>query len=158
MMRKGFYHQMAAAVAIALAMALCLLGCGGSSKNAAPMPSSAAAATAPPAEPSPPRESFQTDQIVANADGESGGEMDFVMPDSRKIIRRASMELETREFDNALLSIQQAVAAAGGYIESQNQSGYSYGSSRRYQERYANISARVPSEKLDGVIRSVGGL
>ena len=114
MMRKGFYHQMAAAVAIALAMALCLLGCGGSSKNAAPMPSSAAAATAPPAEPSPPRESFQTDQIVANTDGESGGEMDFVMPDSRKIIRRASMELETREFDNALLSIQQAVAAAGG--------------------------------------------
>ena len=131
MMRKGFYHQMAAAVAIALAMALCLLGCGGSSKNAAPMPSSAAAATAPPAEPSPPRESFQTDQIVANTDGESGGEMDFVMPDSRKIIRRASMELETREFDNALLSIQQAVAAAGGYIESQNQNGYSYGSSRR---------------------------
>ncbi len=158
MMRKGFYHQMAAALAIALAMALCLLGCGGSSGNAAPMPSSAAAATAPPAEPSPPRESFQTDKIVANTDGESGGEMDFVMPDSRKIIRRASMELETREFDNALLSIQQAVAAAGGYIESQNQSGYSYGSSRRYQERYANISARVPSEKLDGVIRSVGGL
>lgn len=168
-MNRRFHHRMAAVTAIALAMTLCLLGCGGSSGGgnsyfgmtngaaaAAPQMSSSAA---PVPAPESPMEPAMYDQIFSASESDaSAEEVAFQMPDSRKIIRRASMDLETREFDSALRSIQQAVANAGGYIESQSQNGYSYGSRSRYQERYANISARVPSAKLDEVIQSVGGV
>lgn len=169
MTQRRFFHRLAGVLAIFLAMSIGLLGCGGSSgggklysntaDRAPQMSSSAAAAPAPAPSAAPEPEEFITsDQIYSDADTNGGTAVTFQMPDSRKIIRRASMELETREFDDALRSIQQAVAAAGGYIESQSQNGYSYGSRSRYQERYASISARVPSEKLDGVIQSVGGV
>ena len=96
--------------------------------------------------------------MESNGGADASAEMpQFQMPDSRKIIRHMSMDLETRTFTEAIQSIQTAVAEAGGYIESQNQEGYSLGSRSRYQERYANIQARVPSAKLDEVARSVGG-
>lgn len=165
-MNRRSTHILAAVTAIFLAISLCLLGCGGSSNGAtAPQaaPSSSAAAPAP-AEPeynynySYGSADSDMSQIVTEAPEESGGSPQFVMPDSRKIIRHANMELETKEFDPALSGILQAVANAGGYIESQDQGGgSSYGRSR-YQERYANINARVPSAKLDEVMRSVGGL
>lgn len=158
--------------AIALAMTLFLPGCGGSSggaKNGAAYDgaaSSAPQASAAPAAPAPspgmnysymeaPEENVPTDSETA---ADVSGEMpQFQLPDSRKIIRHLSMDLETREFPEAIQSIQSAVAQAGGYIESQNQEGYSLGSRSRYQERYASIQARVPSAKLDEVARSVGG-
>ena len=158
--------------AAALAMTLFLPGCGGSSggKNGAAYDGAASsapqAAPAEPAAPAPspgmnysymeaPEEDVPTDSETA---ADASGEMpQFQMPDSRKIIRHLSMDLETREFTDAIQSIQSAVAQAGGYIESQNQEGYSLGSRSRYQERYANIQARVPSAKLDEVARSVGG-
>lgn len=166
-MNRRLSHILGTALAVFLAMSLCLMGCGGSSKfadNGAPMasPSSSAAQAAEPAMPEPEEWQMETSQITmdAAASGESGGAVQFPLPDSRKIIRHASMDLETQEFDAALQGIQQAVANAGGYIESQNQGGgTSYASRGRYQEeRYANIQARVPSGKLDEVMHSVGGL
>lgn len=167
MTNRRFFHKLAAVLAIFLALSIGLLGCGGSSgtafngaadKAAPQMSSSMAASSAPAPAPMEPEEGAMVDWSYTESDTGGGGEVAFRMPDSRKIIRRASMELETREFEAALRSIQQAVAAAGGYIESQSQNGYSYGSRSRYQERYASISARVPSEKLDGVMQSVGGV
>ncbi len=164
-MNKRREHILAAVTAIFLAMCLCLLGCGGSGGNNSPQMSSAQAApSAEPAAPAP-EESYDydygkdTSQIVSNgSDGEAGGAPQFDLPDTRKVIRHANMELETKEFDPALSGILQAVANAGGYIESQDQGGGSSYGSGRYRERYANINARVPSAKLDEVIRSVGGL
>ena len=164
-MNKRREHILAAMTAIFLAMCLCLLGCGGSGGNGSPQMSSAPATPSPePAAPAP-EESYDydygkdTSQIVSNgSDGEAGGAPQFDLPDTRKVIRHANMELETKEFDPALSGILQAVANAGGYIESQDQGGGSSYGGGRYRERYANINARVPSAKLDGVIRSVGGL
>jgi len=169
MNRKKYIRMLGMVTAIALAMSLFLLGCGGSAGSAnfdaagnAPQAASSSMA----AEPSPPSYSYQSNAITDNqsyseeADEELSYEEtpQFVMPDSRKIIRHMSMDLETREFTDALQSIQAAVAEAGGYIESQSQDGYnSLGSRSRYQERYAHIQARVPSAKLDEVARSVGG-
>lgn len=86
------------------------------------------------------------------------GDTTPVLPDQRKIIRHASMELETREFDAALRQIEELVSSAGGYIESSSQDGYSLEYQGDYRERYASIQARIPSEKLDEVISSVGSL
>lgn len=161
-------------LSVTLAMALCLLGCGsGGGKlsaaqatNGSASYSSAAAAgdAAAPMEWPEPMEPEMSD-IAYDEDGgffvgETSAEAVPAPPDSRKIIRRANMDLETMEFDAALADIHRAVADAGGYIESQNQGGgTSYASRGRYQEeRYANIQARIPSEKLDQVMASVGGL
>ncbi len=173
MKRSKYIKLLGLVTAIALAMSLFLLGCGGSSggsngnKGADRAPQAAAPSMAPAPEPMEPGNGMNYSYDAAPEESvsmESGGESDisggmpqFQMPDSRKIIRHLSMDLETREFTEAIQSIQAAVAGAGGYIESQNQEGYSLGSRSRYQERYANIQARVPSAKLDEVARSVGG-
>ena len=163
MKQRRYLRLGAMLTAIALFMSLFLLGCGGSSGNGGgdKYSASAPAASAAPA-PSPGETAdngFYADQDFSfseteETDGSStGGTPQFVMPDTRKIIRHVSMNLETREFANALQSIQQTVADAGGYIESQEQDGYSLGSRSRYQER----NARIPSAKLDEAVRSVGG-
>lgn len=168
MMKQRRYLRLGAMLtAIALFMSLFLLGCGGSSGNgggdkySASAPAASAAPAPSPGEPAD--NGFYADQDFSfseteETDGSStGGPPQFVMPDTRKIIRHVSMNLETREFANALQSIQQTVADAGGYIESQEQDGYSLGSRSRYQERNARIQARIPSAKLDEAVRSVGG-
>ena len=140
-MYKRREHILAAVTAIFLAMCLCLLGCGGSGGNNSPQMSSAQAApSAEPAAPAP-EESYDydygkdTSQIVIDgSDGEAGGAPQFDLPDTRKVIRHANMELETKEFDPALSGILQAVANAGGYIESQDQGGGSSYGSGRYRE------------------------
>lgn len=165
-------------LSVTLALALCLLGCGGSDKfsggsvSAQAVNSSAAwdmaASTSmeAPAEPYFPEPEESDRYEIAYDGGISDDENPataagpMAAPDARKIIRHANMDLETMEYEAALADIQKTVAEAGGYIESQSQGGgASYASRGRYQEeRYANIQARIPSEKLDGVMTSVGGL
>jgi hypothetical protein len=158
---KKMFRSMAAVTAIALAMSLFLLGCGGSSGNkskdmtqTAPAASSSAAMDAG-------GEVWYTSDSVAEApeaEQTQTGDTTPVLPDARKIIRHASMDLETREFDAALRQIEELVSSAGGYIESSSQDGYSLEYQGDYRERYASIQARIPSEKLDEVISSVGSL
>ena len=76
---------------------------------------------------------------------------------NRKKIWRAWLSLETLEFDSAIEKLTAAVNAAGGYLESSSVEGNSiesYGPSRRY----GTLTARVPSDKLDGFIGEVGGI
>lgn len=178
MNQRNYPRALAFIAAIALAMTLFLPGCGGSSNNivgsSAGSKNFSASSMAPQAPAAPaPSESFSNatsgfygeydtyaQEEAAEApvgEAAAGDAPQFVMPDTRKIIRHVSMDLETREFASALRSIQQTVADAGGYIESQSQDGYSLGSRSRYQERYASIQARIPSARLDEAVRSVGG-
>jgi hypothetical protein len=78
--------------------------------------------------------------------------------DNRKVVRYASLSLETKEFDNALAQIRALIEQSGGYIENESVSGVSIQSRDRYNERSASISARIPAEKLDEVTSSVGGV
>lgn len=134
MKRKNVKRLLGLVTAIALAMSLCLLGCGGSggsngSRDKAAAPSAGSAAPAP--EPSSGMQYWSSGtapeedvSMESNGGADASAEMpQFQMPDSRKIIRHLSMDLETREFTEAVQSIQAAVAEAGGYIESQNQEG-----------------------------------
>lgn len=164
-------------LSVALALALCLIGCGSASKggsvsaqavNSSAAYSYAGDAAAPEASaeapfPGPEESEYQYDMaydagLSENMTATAGESV--APPDNRKIIRHANMDLETMEFDAALLNIQKTVAGVGGYIESQSQGGgtsYAY-QGRYHEERYASIQARVPSEKLDEVMTSVGGL
>lgn len=74
----------------------------------------------------------------------------------RKLIRNVGMDVETKEYDQFMVSLEDRVGALGGYIEdmeSYNGSRYSdYRSSR-----YANITIRMPQEKLDSFLESLEG-
>lgn len=76
----------------------------------------------------------------------------------RKIVKHSNMELETKDFDTAFAQIINTVTQNGGYIESQNVNGQSLRYYDSYYERFANINARVPSDKLDAVCSSIGGV
>ena len=82
---------------------------------------------------------------------------DTALPTDRKLIQTAQMELESRDYAKALAALEQMVADCGGYIESRNEQGGSLYSSR-YSARYANITARIPAEKLETAMSTAGEL
>ena len=74
---------------------------------------------------------------------------------NRKLIRTVDLNVETKEFDSLMNSLTSEISALGGYIE--NMSG-NYGSiySSYRTNKSANIIARIPANKLDGFINTVG--
>lgn len=71
----------------------------------------------------------------------------------RKLIKNVSMEVETTKFDEAIRIINNSVTSFGGYVESSGVSGHAILSN---SERYANIRARIPQEKLDDFLEKAG--
>ena len=73
----------------------------------------------------------------------------------RKLIRRININAETENMDGLLAAIDSKVAALGGYIESREVytgSRYSsYSTTRR-----ANLTVRIPKDKLDEFVSHVG--
>lgn len=85
----------------------------------------------------------------SNMDGEGNvsEESDY----SRKLIRNVDVSLQTLEFDKVNEKVKQSVKALGGYIEnSSTYGGNYYGSGRRN----ANITARIPQDRLDGFLET----
>ena len=66
----------------------------------------------------------------------------------RKLVKHSKMDLQTKDFDNALKEIISSIEKMGGYIESQEISGRNLYNSG-VNERYASINARIPTEKLN---------
>lgn len=77
------------------------------------------------------------------------------VPTTRKLIRTVDMDLETTDFDNLLVTIDQTVASIGGYIEESGISGRSIYSGEN-ATRSAHLTVRVPSNDLDAFITQVG--
>lgn len=69
-----------------------------------------------------------------------------------KIIRRASLDVETQDFDKLIQTIDTEINLLGGYVESSNISGRYYYSDNL---RYGNIVARIPKDKLEQFIGNV---
>ena len=68
-----------------------------------------------------------------------------------KLIRRASLNLETREFDAAVAGLEKVVERMGGYVESSSLNQGSYGSTYRS----ASYTIRVPSKKYSEFLNRV---
>lgn len=66
----------------------------------------------------------------------------------RKLIRRITINAETEDLDALLAAIDAKVSFLGGYTESRNvYTGSRY--SDRANRRYANLTLRIPKDKLD---------
>jgi len=85
-------------------------------------------------------------------------DMNISVPASKKLIKNASLRLETLDFDKILSDINSETENYGGYIERSETSNRSLYTSSYPDESYtssprtAEIVARVPADKLDDFI------
>lgn len=90
-------------------------------------------------------ESYSNQIAPAPADDiyDSGSTVSPIITD-RKLIRRVSMDLQTRNMDELLSAIDEKVAELSGYVEN---SKINMGSGRN-EVRFATLTIRIPAEKL----------
>lgn len=69
----------------------------------------------------------------------------------QKLIRRVDFTIRTLEFDRVLENIQNMTASVGGRVEFLSQ----YGDASSGALRNANLTLRIPAEKLDGFLTDV---
>ena len=90
---------------------------------------------------------------------EDGGVSAVAAPQtSRKLIKTVNINAETEDFDTLVPNLQRQVETLGGYIESISvyDVGSYYLGEQEVKQRCANLTARVPKEKLDGFLSQVG--
>ena len=73
----------------------------------------------------------------------------------RKLIRDASLTIETKAYEDLMREMDQQISSVGGYVESMNERGNSYKSS---SYRTASLTARIPSNQLDAFLNVVDGI
>ncbi len=136
-------------------LALCLIftmtACGGSNyskSEAAYASSSPAKAAAPQAAP----DYAYAEDSGAMFNGAGGNVTSAQVAKSRKMIFRASVQLETTEFETTASAISALVESYGGYI-----SNSSLGD-RGSNYRWAEYSIRIPSENFAPFLNQVGNL
>lgn len=98
---------------------------------------------------------------MADLQNSSGGAEETEEPQvadtSRKLIRNVTMNVETKEFDIMLETVQNRVKELGGYIESMdvyNGSAYSYYRSARN----SSLTIRIPQNNLEEFLDSVSDI
>lgn len=82
-----------------------------------------------------------------------------VQAPQRKLIKNVNLSIETLEFDTLVSTITAKVESLGGYVQDSWIQGESIQKKRQgsgtYIGRTANITARVPAEKLDDFVTNV---
>ncbi len=161
-MKKRISQILSAALAVCL-LAVCLTGCGAST----PMESnSAGVQTSDTAfEDAAAEEDYgyvamdSTDSLTVTGSApmesptasESGSGTGISMPqDGRKVILRAEVGMETKEYDATLSSLLQTVSGMGGYIS--NREDYDY------SNREVHLTLRIPSDLFDDFINGLPGI
>lgn len=77
--------------------------------------------------------------------------------DERKLIQNVRLEVETKEFEQMMSSLEEQVREMGGYIENmETYNGSSY--SEYSNSRYADLTIRIPKERLDGFLHTVSDI
>ena len=90
-----------------------------------------------------------TDSLV-----NSEGLAQSALPENRKLVQTIYMDAETEDLDSLLGAVSDRVGQLGGYIEAQKTYNGSAYSSHRY--RYADLTVRIPAEKLNDFVTAVG--
>lgn len=75
--------------------------------------------------------------------------------DARKIIKNVSLQLQTLAFDAGVESIPKIAESFGGYVQDSYVEGRDMYNERG--SRYANFTVRIPVERLDSFLDSMGG-
>ncbi|WP_315115956.1 DUF4349 domain-containing protein [uncultured Clostridium sp.] len=76
----------------------------------------------------------------------------------RKNIQNATIEIQTLDFDGSTTDLSNKVKSFGGYIESSNISGKRIDNEPSAENRFAEISIRIPVEKFDEFIKDLRNL
>lgn len=99
-------------------------------------------------------EEYAMDEAPAENGGAETGE-EAVVPDSeRKLIKTVDLNVETKEFDLVMSTLEEQVNALGGYIEQMDTyNGSSYSGYRR--SRNASMTLRIPKDKLTGFLATI---
>ena len=90
--------------------------------------------------------------VGSTADSSTGSGTQYA---DQKLIKTVDLQTETEDLDTLLAQLTEQIRALGGYIEYQNiynGSNYSYRSSRS-----ADLTVRIPADKLDGFVSQVEG-
>ena len=88
--------------------------------------------------------------LGARSAAEKGAANDSTAEDEKKIVRNAWLTLKTERFDEAVSALCGQIEQAGGVVESRDISG------AKNASRSANLTLRVPSDMLDGVLSGAG--
>ncbi len=75
------------------------------------------------------------------------------LPINQKLIRKIWMDAETEDMTGLLNYVEERIAQLGGYVEGRQIKNGSAYSGVRY--RYADLTIRIPAEKLDGFVSGV---
>lgn len=127
---------------LCLSLVCTLTACGGSSKTEA-MVEEAAPMEAP----------MAADNATSLKGSQSGS---TALPEGRKWIITIDMNVETDDLDALMADLDQNINALGGYVEDQNIHNGSNYASRRY--RNANLTIRIPDEKVDTFTSEISGM
>ena len=129
--------------------ALLMTGCGASTNTKSEMAMPEAAA---PME-SPAMEEMKYAANDAIYSTSVSGNTSANVQTGQKLIRKVNIDAETEDLETLLGSLTSQISALGGYIEQQElYNGSSYSS---YRHRSANLTVRIPAEKLDSFIGQV---
>lgn len=126
-------------LAILLAISLLLAGCGATSKAAMDSNGYVVAETA-----------AQGSYDLGDTDTAAQ------LPQGRKFIITMDLDAEAEDLNGALAAISEKLTALDGYMESQNIYNGSAYSGRRY--RHANLTLRIPAERLDEFTAAVDAI
>ena len=117
-----------------------LAGCGASSSYKDAVVEEAA--------PMEPMKDMAAAGVMMQSNGMTGTTQE--MPTGQKLIRRVNIDAETEDLDALLVQLQAQISASNGYIESQDL--YNGSSYSNYRNRNANLTIRIPADKLDGFV------
>ena len=165
-MKRGILSVVVKSVAVGILMAVLLTGCGASG-NASDMASPAEFNTSSFAVTEEMDYEYGYDNYngglyetgaKAPENGSSQVSDSAIAQSDRKLIRTVDMSVEAMEqdYDMFLATLQDQVQSLGGYIENMDRyNGSSYGSRNT---RHANLTLRIPKDRLDGFLDMVSDI
>lgn len=80
---------------------------------------------------------------------------EYAKSETRKLIKTVHLDIQTKNFDNLTNNIEGLVDDNSGYIESANIDGQGYWGNTH---RYASYTIRVPKDKINNIVNSLGDL
>ena len=134
--------KLLALLLVALMTASLLAGCGASSSYKYEAVAEEAPMAAAPMKDAAGGVMMQSNAMTDSASGTA--------QTGQKLIRRVNIDAETEDLEALLVQLQAQIAASDGYIESQDL--YNGSSYSTYRHRNANLTIRIPADKLDGFV------
>ncbi|NLL76406.1 MAG: DUF4349 domain-containing protein [Clostridiales bacterium] len=144
-------------------MVICFAGCGsGSSDTAAVMPEEGSGAYS--SEGYVSNDIYERDYATeepkdaaaAEVEGEPDAGAEASVASNRKLIKTVNLDVETEAFDELVPKVENKVSELGGYIESLNV--YNGSSIYGHSSRYANLTIRIPKDKMDNFVTAVSDI